>query len=57
MGASVLLRFLPERGLTAMRKRPMRLRAEQGITAPFLRPAAAGRLELNTAFVTDHPRT
>ena len=32
------------------------LRAEHGLTAPFLRLAAAGRLKLNTTFVMDDRR-
>ena len=31
-------------------------RAEQGLTAPFLRLAAARRLKLNTVFVMDNRR-
>ena len=31
-------------------------RAEQRLTAPFLRLAAAGRLKLNTTFVMDNRR-
>ena len=57
--------------LTAMRNRTTLLRAEQsraeqsraeqsraehGLTAPFLRPAAARRMELNTIFVMDDRR-
>ena len=50
---------IQERGLTAMRNRNTLLRAEQsraeqGLTAPFLRPA--GRLKLNTTFVMDNRR-
>ena len=50
----VLLGFLTERGLTAMWNRTTPLRAEQRLTAPFLRLAAAGRLKLNTTFVMDN---
>ena len=32
------------------------LRAEHGLTAPFLRPAAARRMELNITFVMDNRR-
>ena len=39
-----------------MRNRTTLLRAEQRLTAPFLRPAAAGRLKLNTTFVMDNRR-
>ena len=71
MGTSVLLIFLTERGLTAMRNRTTLLRAEQSraeqsraeqsraeqrLTAPFLRLAAAGRLKLNIIFVMDNRR-
>ena len=71
MGTSVHLIFLTERGLTAMRNRTTLLRAEQsraeqsraeqsraehGLTAPFLRLAAAGHLKLHIAFVMDNRR-
>ena len=46
--------------LTTMRNRNTLLRAEQStviaIVAPFLRPAAARRMELNTVFVMDNRR-
>ena len=61
MGTSVLLIFLTERGLTAMRNRTTLLRAEQsraeyGLTASFLRLAIARRMKLNTTFVMDNRR-
>ena len=43
-------------GVTAMRNRTTLLRAEHGLTAPFLHLAAAARLKLNTIFVMDNRR-
>jgi hypothetical protein len=40
----------------AMWNRTTLLRAEHGLTAPFLRLAAAGRLKLNTTIVMDNRR-
>ena len=48
---------MTKRGLTPMRDRTTLLRAEHGLTVPFLRLAAAGRLKLNIAFVMDNRRT
>ena len=57
MRTLVLLIFLMKRGLTAMWNRPVFLRAEHGLTTPFLRLATARRLKLNTTFVMDNRRT
>ena len=40
----------------AEQSRAEQSRAEHRLTAPFLRPAAARRMELNTAFVMDNRR-
>ena len=39
-----------------MTYRSTHLRAEQGLTAPFLRLSMVGRLKLNTIFVMDNCR-
>ena len=49
-------RFTKGGGLTAMWNRNTLLRAEHGLTAPFLRLAIARRLKLNTSFVMDNCR-
>ena len=41
----------------AEQSRAEQSRAEQRLTAPFLRPAAARRMELNTIFEMDNRRT
>jgi hypothetical protein len=56
---TVVLRFFTERGLTAMRNKPTLAQhstAQHRLTALFLRPAAARRMELNTTFVMDNRR-
>ena len=40
----------------AEQSRAEQSRAEHGLTAPFLRPAAARRMELNIIFVMDNRR-
>ena len=67
---TAVLRFFTERGLTSMRNRATLAQhstaqhstaqhstAQHRLTALFLRPAAARRMELNTAFVMDNRRT
>ena len=44
-------------GRRAEQSRAEQSRAEQRLTAPFLRPAAARRMELNTIFEMDNRRT